>query len=105
MSMMFLLDFIGYEYSGKVLEASLDAAGITLNKNSVPGDPRSPFQTSGLRIGTPAITTRGMGISECQQIAEWIIQVVRSPGTQSIQSEILEQVNILCARFPIYKEL
>lgn len=99
---MFLLDFIGYEYSGKVLEAALDRAGITLNKNSVPGDPRSPFQTSGLRIGTPAVTTRGMGVAEVELIASWIIEIVRAPEDIALQSKILAKVNAMCAEFPIY---
>lgn len=99
---MFLLDFIGYEHSGKVLEASLDAAGITLNKNSVPNDPRSPFQTSGLRIGTPAVTTRGMKEAEVIQIADWITKIVRDPLSTDLQTEVLQAVNKLCADFPIY---
>lgn len=102
---MFLLDFIGYEFSGKVLEAALDKAGITLNKNSVPNDPRTPFQTSGLRLGTPAITTRGMGFKEVEQITNWIVQIVRDPENAQLQSDILKQVEALCASFPIYKEM
>lgn len=102
---MFLLDFIGYEHSGKVLEAALDKAHITLNKNSVPNDPRSPFQTSGLRIGTPAITTRGMKVNEVCQIAEWIIEVVRDPENSLVHSRIAQNVKDLCMKFPIYEEL
>lgn len=101
---MFLLDFIGYEHSGKVLEAALDQAHITLNKNSVPGDPRSPFQTSGLRIGTPAITTRGMGQIEVVQIADWITAVVQDPTNASLLADIAINVTNMCKGFPIYQE-
>ncbi|MBC7386811.1 MAG: serine hydroxymethyltransferase [Cryobacterium sp.] len=89
--------------SGKDAEAWLDLAHITVNKNSVPGDTRSPFVTSGIRIGTPAATTRGFGTSEMKQIATWIIQALRTKGNTEKLSGIGREVKALCGQFPVYR--
>ena len=75
--------------SGKIAQESLDAAGITLNKNTVPDDPRSPFVTSGLRIGTPSVTTQGMGPAEMATIASFIVEVLSDPKNQAVQADVL----------------
>lgn len=88
--------------TGKVAENILDEAGITVNKNTVPNEKRSPFVTSGIRIGTPALTTRGMKTEEMKQIGKWISQVLKDPENISLQQKIKQQVKELCAKFPIY---
>ena len=88
--------------TGKDAEAWLDLAGITVNKNTIPNEKRSPFITSGIRIGTPALTTRGMGIPEMKRIAGWISQVLESRGDSLKTSTIRTQVKELCGRFPLY---
>ena len=92
------------ELSGKDAEAALEAAGITVNKNTVPGETRSPFVTSGLRIGTPALTTRGMREAEMERIAGWIAQVLSAPGDEAAIAGVRAQVQDLCAAFPLYRE-
>lgn len=88
--------------SGKDAEAWLDLAGITVNKNTIPNEKRSPFVTSGIRIGVPAITTRGMGKSEMKQIAGWIHQALQTQGDPSALQRIRGEVRGLCERFPLY---
>ncbi|MGH9120718.1 MAG: serine hydroxymethyltransferase, partial [Acidimicrobiales bacterium] len=90
------------ELTGKVAQEALDQAGITLNKNQIPNDPRSPFVTSGLRIGTPAVTTTGMGEPEMAEIAGLIARVLRRPSDEGEQGAVREQVMTLCAKFPPY---
>jgi glycine hydroxymethyltransferase len=90
------------ELTGKVAQESLDRAGITLNKNTIPGDPRSPFVTSGLRIGTPAVTTAGMREPEMAEIASLIGRVLRQPHDDATVAEVREQVATLCAKFTPY---
>ncbi|NLH66665.1 MAG: serine hydroxymethyltransferase [Candidatus Microthrix parvicella] len=92
------------DLTGKVAQASLDAAGITLNKNTVPDDPRSPFVTSGVRIGTPAVTTQGMGPAEMPEIAELIAAVLSKPDDAAVHAEVAERTAKLCARFPVYPD-
>jgi glycine hydroxymethyltransferase len=99
---LILVDLSDREITGKLAEASLDEAGITVNKNTVPNEKRSPFVTSGVRIGTPALTTRGMGTSEMKQIAKWISQVLNSPEDTTLKAKIHEDVKQLCLQFPIY---
>lgn len=89
--------------TGKVAETILDNAGITVNKNTVPNEKRSPFVTSGIRIGTPALTTRGMKISEMKQISKWITEVLKNPENTDLHSRIKQQVKELCHNFPIYR--
>jgi glycine hydroxymethyltransferase len=88
--------------TGKVAQEALDRAGITLNKNTIPGDPRSPFVTSGLRIGTPAVTSAGMKEPEMVAIASLILRVLRSPGDDSELRAVRAEVADLCSRFTPY---
>lgn len=90
------------ELSGKDAEHALEAAGITVNKNTVPGETRSPFVTSGLRIGTPALTTRGMGPGEMHRIGEWMARVLSDPTNERLISRTRSEVEELCAGFPLY---
>lgn len=99
---LILIDLGDREITGKVAEASLDEAGITVNKNTVPNEKRSPFVTSGVRIGTPALTTRGMGPSEMKQIAKWISQVLNNAQDADLKKKIHEDVKQLCKQFPLY---
>ena len=102
---LMLLDLIGKEYTGKDADAALGEAYITVNKNAVPNDPRSPFVTSGLRLGTPAITTRGFGVEETELLTGWICDVLASleAGTSDeVIPAVREQVKALCAKMPVY---
>lgn len=99
---LILVDLSDREITGKLAENSLDEAGITVNKNTVPNEKRSPFVTSGVRIGTPALTTRGMGPAEMKQIAKWISQVLNNPEDTALKSKIHEDVKQLCKGFPLY---
>ncbi len=103
---MMLIDLSDKPYTGKDADAALSAAYITANKNSVPNDPRSPFVTSGLRIGTPAVTTRGFGVPECEQLAGWLCDVLdglESGGSEQVVQHVREQVVALCRRHPVYR--
>ena len=100
---LFLVDLIGKEYSGKDADAALGRANITVNKNSVPNDPRSPFVTSGLRIGSPAITRRGFKAAEAAQLTHWVCDVLDSMGDESVEQRVKQQVIELCSRLPVYK--
>jgi len=102
-SHMFLMDLIDKDISGKDADAALGRSHITVNKNSVPNDPRSPFVTSGLRIGTPAMTTRGFKDVEFKDVSNWIADVLDSLGDASVEARVREQVIALCARFPVYR--
>ncbi|MBQ7254977.1 MAG: serine hydroxymethyltransferase [Oscillospiraceae bacterium] len=99
---LMLLDLRGTDVSGKELETRLDSVRITVNKNMIPGDPRKPNETSGIRIGTPAVTTRGFKEAEMREIAELIAASVTD--FDSKHEQILERVNALCARFPLYEK-
>ncbi len=102
---LMLVDLIGKDYTGKDADAALGNANITVNKNAVPNDPRSPFVTSGLRVGTPAITTRGFTESECQTLAHWMCDVLDSleAGTsETVIAEVKAKVLALCKDFPVY---
>ncbi|MFA5679488.1 MAG: serine hydroxymethyltransferase, partial [Pseudomonas sp.] len=102
---LMLIDLIGKEYTGKDADAALGEAYITVNKNSVPNDPRSPFVTSGLRIGTPAVTTRGFKETECRQLAGWLCDILDSleKGTSAtVVPQVRENVLEICKRFPVY---
>jgi glycine hydroxymethyltransferase len=93
------------DLSGKEAEEALEAAAITVNKNTVPQETRSPFVTSGLRIGTPALTTRGMAEKEMVTIADWIAEILDSPGEQQARTRVKKLVRELCEDFPLYPEL
>jgi glycine hydroxymethyltransferase len=99
---LFLVDLIEKGITGKVADAALGQANITVNKNAVPNDPQSPFVTSGLRIGTPAITTRGLGTAESRQVAHWICDIVDDVENLELQASVKAEVLALCARFPVY---
>jgi len=99
---LFLVDVGKKGLTGKVAEKALDAAGITVNKNTIPFDPNPPMVTSGLRIGTPAVTTRGMGPSEMKTIAGWIAEVLAAPEDAAVQARIHGEVRALTAAFPLY---
>jgi glycine hydroxymethyltransferase len=100
---MFLLDLIGREITGKDADAALGSANITVNKNSVPNDPRSPFVTSGVRIGTPAITTRGFGAEEVKLLTGWIADVLDDSKDAARLARVKAEVLELCRRFPVYR--
>ena len=97
-----LIDLTSKNINGKEAEIALGKAGIALNKNMVPFDTKSPFITSGIRIGTPAITTRGMDSEEMKKIVDWIDLVILNPNNDKILSDIKKDVNTLCADFQIY---
>lgn len=99
---LLLLDLSNTEVTGKLAETSLDAAGITVNKNTVPNEKRSPFVTSGIRIGTPALTSRGMKQKEMQQIAKWIAQILKNPNDIELQKKVRTSVKEMCSHFPLY---
>lgn len=99
---LFLVDLIDKDITGKDADAALGRAFITVNKNSVPNDPRSPFVTSGLRLGTPAITRRGFKVTEAEQVANWICDVLDQLGNEAVEARVREQVKALCKRFPVY---
>lgn len=99
---LFLLSLLSTELTGKTAETQLGLANITLNKNAVPNDPRSPFVTSGLRIGTPAVTTRGFKQAQVQQVAEWIVAILKAPHDEELLNTVKKQVCDLCHRYPVY---
>ncbi|CAB0149650.1 Serine hydroxymethyltransferase [Pseudidiomarina piscicola] len=99
---LFLVDLIDKDITGKDADAALGRAFITVNKNSVPNDPRSPFVTSGLRLGTPAITRRGFKQAEAEQVANWMCDVLDDIENEDKIGEVREQVKALCKRFPVY---
>ena len=99
---LFLVDLRNQDLTGKDAEAALGRANITVNKNTVPNDPQSPFVTSGIRIGTPAITTRGFQVPEARQLAEWIARVLDDPDNTAVTDEVRQQVLDLCRRYPVY---
>ena len=100
---VFLVSFIEQGLTGKAVDATLGSAHITVNKNSVPNDPQSPFVTSGIRIGTPAATTRGFGESECRDITNWICDICDDIENPDVVDEVRAKVEKLCSRFPVYK--
>ncbi len=102
---LMLVSFIDIpKLTGKKVEKALDKAGITVNKNTVPFDPEKPFVTSGIRIGTPAITTRGMGVEEMKQIADFIHRGIQNRRDDDALAEIAKEVAALCEKFPLYPE-
>ena len=99
---LFLVDLIARGITGKAADAALGAAHITVNKNTVPNDPQSPFVTSGIRIGTPAATTRGFGIAEVTELAGWICDILDAIDDPAVIDAVRAKVSALCARFPVY---
>ncbi len=100
---LFLVDFIAQELTGKEVDAALGRAYITVNKNTVPNDPKSPFVTSGIRVGTPAVTTRGFKEDECRTLAGWMCDIIDGLGDESVIDRVREQVREICARYPVYE--
>ncbi|MBN2646893.1 MAG: serine hydroxymethyltransferase [Thiotrichales bacterium] len=106
---LFLVSLIKKGLTGKLVDAALDAAHITINKNSVPNDPMSPFVTSGIRVGTPAATTRGFDVADCTQLAHWMCDVIDAcdqsaqSWDETVVAEVRAKVSELCARKPVYK--
>ena len=100
---LLLLDLIGREVTGKAAEAALGRAFITVNKNTVPGEPRSPFVTSGLRIGTPAVTRRGFDEADCRQLAGWMCDVLDDVSNDNMIESVRQRAVALCRRHPVYR--
>ncbi len=100
---LFLLSLVGREATGKDAEEILGRANITVNKNAVPNDPRSPFVTSGLRLGSPAITTRGFTEVEVSEMSNWICDILEDINNEELISSVKEKVLALCEKFPVYK--
>ena len=99
---LMLVDLIGKGITGKAAEEALGKAHITVNKNAVPNDPEKPFVTSGLRIGTPAVTTRGYGETTCIELANWMCDVLDAPGDEGVIAGVREKVTAQCREFPVY---
>ena len=99
---LFLLDLISKDITGKDADAALGRAHITVNKNSVPNDPRSPFVTSGLRIGTPAITRRGFGLEESRDLANWMCDVLDDINNEETIAAVRDKVTTICQKLPVY---
>jgi glycine hydroxymethyltransferase len=99
---LFLVDLIGKKLTGKDAEAALGKAHITVNKNAVPNDPQKPFVTSGLRIGTPAVTTRGYQESDCTDLANWISDVLDAPADEKVIAAVRDKVTAQCRKYPVY---
>jgi glycine hydroxymethyltransferase len=102
---LMLVDLRPFGVTGKVAQEALDRAGITLNKNTIPNDPESPFVTSGLRIGTSSVTTQGMGEEQMVEIASLIARVLHAPDDEAVQAEVREAANQLCSKFTPYPNL
>ena len=101
---LMLISLIKQEITGKEADKWLGDAHITVNKNAVPNDPKSPFVTSGVRIGTPAVTTRGFGEAEVKELAGWICDVLDSRGDEKVIGEVREKVQAICAKHPVYEQ-
>jgi len=101
---LFLVSFIEAGLTGKEVDAWLGAANITVNKNAVPNDPQSPFVTSGIRVGTPAITTRGFNADEADELAHWMCDVIESKGDEGVIEIVKNKVLSICANHPVYAE-
>jgi glycine hydroxymethyltransferase len=99
---LFLVSFIEAGLTGKEVDAWLGAAHITVNKNAVPNDPQSPFVTSGIRVGTPAVTTRGFKEEECRDLANWMCDVIDARGDEAVINDIQAKVVAVCNRLPVY---
>jgi len=102
---LFLVSFIAQGLTGKDVDAWLGNANITVNKNAVPNDPQSPFVTSGIRVGTPAVTTRGFGADEVRALAAWMCDIIDARGDEQTTATVKTQVAELCRRFPVYESL
>jgi glycine hydroxymethyltransferase len=102
---LMLVNLVAKGLTGKVADAALGRAGITVNKNTVPNDPQSPFVTSGIRIGTPAVTTRGFKEDDVRDVARWMCDIMDAPQDEVVSQRVAGQVHDLCARHPVYEHL
>ncbi len=102
-SHVMLVDLRAKGITGKVAEEALGNANITTNKNAIPNDPEKPFVTSGVRLGTPAVTSRGFGVAECEQLGNMIADVLENPADETVIAKVKQQALDLCAKFPVYK--
>ncbi len=100
---MFLVDLTAKQITGKDAESVLDRAHITVNKNAIPNDPQKPTVTSGIRIGSPAITTRGFGEADAEQLANLIADVLEAPRDDKAIERVVAEVTALCAKYPVYR--
>ena len=100
---LFLVSFIAKGLTGKAVDAWLGQANITINMNSVPNDPQSPFVTSGIRVGTPAVTTRGFDEKDCNDLAGWMCDIIDANGDEKVINEVKEKVSVVCKKNPVYK--
>lgn len=100
---LFLVDLIAKGITGKAADAALGSANITVNKNSVPNDPQSPFVTSGIRVGTPAVTTRGFKEAEVRELAGWMCDILDKIGDEAVVERVKRQVLAVCGKFPVYE--
>jgi glycine hydroxymethyltransferase len=100
---LFLVSLIRQGLTGKDADAALGRAHITVNKNAVPNDPQSPFVTSGLRIGTPAVTSRGFKVAQCTKLAGWICDILDNLGDADVEANVARHVTALCSDFPVYR--
>jgi glycine hydroxymethyltransferase len=98
---LMLVDVTTLNVTGKIAESILERCGITVNKNMIPFDSRKPLDPSGIRIGTPALTTRGMGTTEMRRIGQWMLEALRAPEDQSLQQKIRGEVSEMCQHFPV----
>jgi glycine hydroxymethyltransferase len=101
-SHVFLVDLRAMKLTGKEAEAALGKAHITVNKNAIPNDPEKPFVTSGIRIGTPAMTTRGFREIEAEHLANMIADVLAAPSDETVLSRVASEAKAMCAKFPVY---
>jgi glycine hydroxymethyltransferase len=99
---MFLVDVRAKNLTGREAEEALEAAHITVNKNAIPNDPQKPFVTSGIRIGTPAVTTRGFKEIESEQLANLVADVLDSPNDTAVLERVAQDAKMLCAKYPVY---
>jgi glycine hydroxymethyltransferase len=102
-SHLMLVDLRAKKITGKVAEAALGNAHMTCNKNAIPNDPEKPMITSGIRLGSPAMTTRGFGVAEAKQVGKLISQVLDAPEDEANLAKVREQVSALCKQFPVYR--
>jgi glycine hydroxymethyltransferase len=98
---LLLVDVTPLGIGGKMAETALDRCGITINKNMIPYDERKPMDPSGIRLGTPALTTRGMGTAEMKTIGGWILEALRAPDDEKLHARLREQIRELCQQFPV----
>ena len=96
-----LVDVTPLNIGGKIAEESLEASGITVNKNMIPFDERKPVDPSGIRVGTPALTSRGMGVDEMRRIGNWMLDVLKSPEDEALRTKVRGEVREMCEHFPV----